>query len=267
VVSSGFIHGNSVDSGEGSYLNWQVATQDTPNNRSLINWQFGWLFSTTSCRGLRKGSCSISGNILYNNQTGGDGVHTFGSGHDHRPAYQVASGSLWIGHNNDGTAGIYAGCDLTGFSGLRSNGSGVWSLPTINRLSDPPSTPVFGDIRQTSFVTAFLDGGNGAPIDSREAAYTTDPGGSGLTIVAASSIGYATVTGLSPGTTYYVWARTHNAAGYSGWSGRGVVRTIAGTRVNDGGTWKEAIPYVRVGGVWKLARPWVRTLGEWKETI
>ena len=266
MVSSANLNGNNVDGTEGSYLNWQVAGQDVPNNRSLINWQIGWRFAATSCRGLRRGIFSISATVIYNNQSAGDGVHTYNSSHNHHPVLQIASGSLWIGHGADGTGGLYAGCDLTGFSGLRSNGSGVWSLPTINRVSDPPSTPIFQNIGQTFFTGSFSDGGNGAPIDSRELAYTTDPGGAGLAIINANP-GYATATSLSPATTYYVWARTHNVAGYSGWSGRGIVRTIGGARVNDGGTWKEAIPYVRVGGVWKLARPWTRVLGEWKETI
>ena len=266
MPSSGEIQGNHIsDFGEYSWLDWQVATQDVAGNRTLINWQFGWQFVHYSCRGLRNGEAWISGNAVYYNHAGGDGVHSFNSGHDHRPRLQVASGSIWLGHNADGTGSISLGVTLTGFSGFVSTGSGSDALPTIPRISSAPSTPNLTEVTQTSFRSTWNAATDGAPIDFEQFSLSTgtDPD--------AGTINFSdtddTFTGLTPGTVYHVWARSHNVAGYSAWSGMATTKTIAGARVNVGGVWKEAIPYVRDGGVWKLARPWNKALGIWKETI
>jgi len=123
---------------------------------------------------------------------------------------------------------------------------------------------VISDLTQVSLTATFTDAGDGAPVDSRQLSYSTGTDPNAGTII--SSDGSDSITGLSPATTYNVWARTHNVAGYSAWSAMTVTRTIAGATITVGGVVKEAIPYVKVSGVWKLARPWVKSLGEWKQT-
>ena len=268
MSTSGAYQGNHVsDGGEWVYLNWQLVSQDVANNRSLINWQFGWAFVAYSCRGLRNGEAWVFGNVYFYDHNSGDHVHAFNSSHDHRvPDLQISSGSLWISHNVDGTSpliGFYA--TLTGFSGSVSTLNTSDSLPTIPRVSSPPSMPSISELTQVSFRSTYSDAGDGAPVDSRQLSYSTGTDPDAGTIISSDTDD--TVTGLTPATTYHVWARTHNVAGYSGWSTMATARTIAGARVNDGGVWKEAIPYVRDGGVWKLARPWLKSLGTWKETI
>lgn len=266
MPSSAQLDGNAVADtpSENVRMSWSVVTQEVDNNRSLVAWSFGWHFGTYSCRGLRQGQIIINGNTYYYNFAGGDGIHTYNGGHDHRPYFEVASGSVWLGHNGDGTGIINSYIAMTGFSGQFSEGWGEWALPTIPRLSSPPSTPVVSNVRQTTADISFTDGGGGAPIDSRQIGYGTNPSSPTTTI---SSDGSDTLTGLTPATTYYVWARTHNAVGYSDWSPRTSFHTIGGARVKVSGVWKEAIPYVRVSGVWKLARPWVKVMGTWKEGI
>ena len=141
MSTSGQLNGNNVDGTEGSYLAWQLASQDIPGNTSTINWQVGWRFSTTGCRGLRLGDGVINGTTVYSDHDSGDGVHGFVSGHNHRPALQTASGSIQIAHDSDGTKTFSCSVNMTGFSGLLSSGSTSFSLPDIVRAPSAPGTP------------------------------------------------------------------------------------------------------------------------------
>lgn len=111
----------------------------------------------------------------------------------------------------------------TGTSGL---GGPTNFSQYISRATAPstPSVPVISSITSTSVVATFTDGANnGAAIDSRQLSYGTDPGGSPTRI---SSDGSTLITGLTPGTTYYFWARTHNSEGYSPWSASRSAKTL-----------------------------------------
>lgn len=265
-VTSGSVLGNIVadGSGERAYLNWQLASQSIPGNYTDINWQMGWDFSSLSCRGLRRGKAIINSSYVYYNMDAGDAVHAFNSGHNHTPVLEIASGVARLNHGPAGTANFGGFVTLTGFNNQKSEGSNTWDLPTISQTTPAPIMPVLTHIAQKSIRVTFTVPEGGAPIDGKQLGYGTDPD-TPTTIVSAT--GDDAISGLSPATTYYVRARTHNAAGYSAWSTPLIARTIAGAYVNDDGVWKEAIPYVRSGGVWKVARPWINIAGTWKEAI
>ena len=117
---------------------------------------------------------------------------------------------------------------------LQATGTSSLAGPTtvskaIDRgsIPDPPSAVTLSSITSTSMLATFTDGDNGGlTIDSRQIAYSkTNSTASGLTIV--SSDKSTSLTGLSVGTTYYVWARTHNSKGYSGWSSVRSAKTLA----------------------------------------
>jgi len=145
---------------------------------------------------------------------------------------------------------------------------GPRSSATTIKVPSPPDPPIISNATQVSFVASFTENSNGgSPILERQLTYNlVDTVNSGSP-VSFNYTGVMTVTGLSPGTRYYVWARLRNAAGWGAYSlPSSVVVTVAGAQVLVGSTWKQAIPYVRDGGVWKLAQPWGRTAGVWKET-
>jgi hypothetical protein len=268
MSTDGTISGNNTpDPGnEGTYFNWQLAGQDGVGNYSVINWQFGWRFATYSCRGLRQGWTFIDGNYVYYNYNGGDGVHNYNGGHDHRPALEIASGSVTIYHNVDGTRQFYASMGMTGYSANTSNGEGTWDLPTIPRDPGAPSTPVISDLKQKSVVVSWTPNpADGLPNTEYTIGYGTNSSTPDTTTT--SSTLSKTITGLTPGTKYYFWVKATNSVGTGPYSAPSNATTIAGARVNVAGVWKQAIPYVRDGGTWKVARPWTKSLGEWKEDI
>lgn len=150
-----------------------------------------------------------------------------------------------------------------------SEGWSAWSgrASATTPTAPPAPTPVIiSDITQTSFWGLFAGNGNGgSPVLEWAIYYNTQNNQTGVQTKAYTTAP-TQVTGLLPATTYYVWSRARNAAGWSALSEVRVMRTVGGAWITVGGVKKEAIPYVRVGGVWKLARPWGRIAGVWKET-
>lgn len=220
--------GNVVaDGSEYSYLDWAVTTQEVENNRSLISWVVGWHFVTYGCRGLRNADGTVQGSLVYSDHVSGDHVHPFNGAHNHLSGggdLPVQASEIWVSHNEDGTQTLTAAVNITGFSGQVSSGSGSWALPTIARFTSPPSTPVISEVTDVSFRAVFTDGTGGAvPIDDRELGWSeTNELPPEFTM---SSDGDDVIEDLFTGSTYFVWARTHNAAGWSDWSDPAIVET------------------------------------------
>ncbi len=136
---------------------------------------------------------------------------------------------------------------------------------TFMTLTDPeiPGLVKFSNITQTSVTTEFTDGDTGGTgIVERQVGYSLVQS---LPTTILTYSGPTTVTGLHPSTWYYFRSRTRNSVGWSDWSPATSVKTLAGVRINVGGVWRSAVPYVKVAGVWKLARPWGRQAGNWEE--
>lgn len=114
----------------------------------------------------------------------------------------------------------------TGTSGL---GGPTNFTQYIQRAIVPPAptTPVLSEVTYTSVKAVFNSQGEGFPPPVREwqLGYGTD-----LNNVQSylSSTGTSTVTGLTPGTTYYFWARGRNDTGWGPWSPRSAGVTTQG---------------------------------------
>lgn len=180
----------------------------------------------------------------------------------------LSGGSLFTVDTDHVFTGLASGVTYYFWARTRNaKGYSPWSpvayAKTI-KVGDAPDQPILSDATQTSFTASFTDNGNGgSPIVERQLGWNTANTTIGATT--ATYTGVMIVNSLLPATTYYVWGRVRNAAGWSPWSPVSTIATIAGAYVNVSGVWKKAIPYVKHGGVWKLARPWNRVMGVWKE--
>jgi len=154
-----------------------------------------------------------------------------------------------------------------------TNTSGLGGPTTLSVAVDrgsipsPPSKVSLTNVKFTGLNWAFTDGANnGYAIDARQLGW----GLSSTSVQFSSNIGSAksgTLSGLAPGFRYYVWARTHNAKGWSAWGPVNSAVTLGPAFIYVAGQgWRRAIPYVRVAGVWKEAQPWVKKSGVWKVT-
>lgn len=145
-----------------------------------------------------------------------------------------------------------------------SKGWSAWSTrASFVTLDVPaaPSAPAISAITQTSVYADHTNNATGgATITNFQYGYSlTDS-----TPTTSFTQDQHTITGLSPGKTYYFSARVKNSQGWSAWSTRTPAKTIAGARVKVGATWKDAVPYVKVAGVWRLARPYIKQTGVWR---
>lgn len=230
--TSGSAYGNNVDGSEGSYLDWQLSSQSVSGNYSVINWQAGWRFSSSSCRGLRNGEAYINGSTVYYDHDSGDGVHGYSSGHDHRPKLQTASGQITVYHDSNGTKSFNASVTMTGWNGgpnlVSSSGSVWWALPDLATTPAAPTAIRFSNITSTSVVASFDDGSDGGiVIDQRQIAYGTSPNLSETQFFPTwSGSRTYTITGLTPGTKYYFWAVCHNSKGWGAWGPRSEATTL-----------------------------------------
>ena len=116
------------------YLSWQLSTQQTDNNRSLINWQIGiqgtsgytayWYSNAVKVNSAEINGGSSLGSGTWSNKTlaGNQKI-------------QLLSGSKWVGHNSDGTKSFSGNVSGWLYSNGTATASGSWALTTIPRNS------------------------------------------------------------------------------------------------------------------------------------
>lgn len=150
------------------------------------------------------------------------------------------------------------------------NGWGNWSYrtqaDTLKGLlvPTPPGVVVLTNPTQTSVVASFRGSADdgGATIVEYQIGYGLDQWGPSNFV---SSGGTSTLTNLSPGKTYYFWARARNSVGWSDWGPISSISLRAGAFVFSGYQARPAVPYVIVNGSPRLAEAWVRYGGVWRK--
>lgn len=186
----------------------------------------------------------------------------FGANPNYPEAYWPSNGDSDVGPFVSGTR-VYFWA-----RGRNAIGWGAWSNrteATTWRVPDAPQAVTFDDLAQTSVTTRFVDRSNGGTeILERQLGYSQNS--TAAVSFAGNFSGVNSLSNLSPGKTYYFWARSRNSVGWGPWSEKQVLNLIAGARVFVDGQWKRAVPYVKVDGAWKVVRPWVKAAGVWKET-
>lgn len=170
----------------------------------------------------------------YSNDT--QSLHYWGQLGDSNIGYVMNSPSGTSTQKFVGTIGVggqgqsYGGGPVYGV-GVQVSGAYDGSAPTHTEYfslpARPPNTPVNPGMGvdsvgvNTARVVVNATDGRGAGVDAYEAYICSNNAypGSGGNVVASSGGGTFTANNLSPVTTYYAFARAHNAVGWSAWSG------------------------------------------------
>jgi len=71
------------------------------------------------------------------------------------------------------------------------------------------------------------------------------------------------ITGLSPGTNYFVRVRAHTASGFGAFSPTASLKTLTGAKVMRNGSWVDAPAYVYRGGSWVSCTVYKYRGGTW----
>lgn len=144
-------------------------------------------------------------------------------------------------------------------------GTSPWSsveTATTYDLASGGSTPIISNVTQSSVNVSYTVSTytGGKPIMSARVGYGTDPNAPQKYVTGTKM----TISGLTPGLTYYFWGQAYTEFGWGYLSGRASARLLAGMWYFYQGQWRRAVPYVRVNGVWKPATPLIKIAGMWK---
>ncbi|OKI45116.1 fibronectin type III domain-containing protein [Micromonospora sp. CB01531] len=138
-------------------------------------------------------------------------------------------------------------------------GWGAWSpsrtFTTDTTAAGATSKPSVASVLATSASVSWS-----APSDTGGASITgyelqRDTSSSFAAPVTATTTNPSTsLSGLLPGTTYYLRVRAVTSAGTGGWSATTTFTTLSGVKVGDGTRWVDAIVWVGDGSKWVLAQ-------------
>jgi hypothetical protein len=174
--------------------------------------------------------------------------------------YWLQGRDVWFGN-------LYPGTDYEIFGQVRNDiGWSAYGGSTRTRtlrIPDAPNPVMFDNPQQMSVVIDYNYSGRwdgGAPVQEWQVGYGLDPNNPQAYVGGVRQ----QISNLQPGRQYFFWARGRNQIGWSPWSQRSQVTLNAGALVRDGGTYKRAVPWVKVNGIWRVAKPWTKDAGNWR---
>ena len=267
MATSGQVKTYEVDGGTYFYVDWQQTSQSESGNYTNINWQLNihcrWNYYSNA---IRSNGVSINGSSVY----GGGTFSNINQGN-----YRLASGSLRINHNNDGTKTFNISTSGWVIDGGDTSGSQNFTLNKINRYATTNS--VTGSDIENNFSVNYSKYVNDykyklrisypgiRPIETIDD-YVSD------TSFALSSATIEDIYNTYPNTNTFdlgfaieTWdsaGTTKLSAGNEKVINCTKVDRIARLYVNN--EFKRAVPYVWVTNEWKKAIPYVWSNNEWK---
>lgn len=173
--------------------------------------------SATWAGGSFPATVTINGQQVFSGPAP-SGVFDFRDG---APYHNIATGSIWIQHNSDGTKSF----TISGNAGPASifGSASAAAAVSADRIPKPPSQPPAPVI--TSRTTTSLSFTRGTPSDNGGAAISTynfqvatDSAFSNVVLAWNSGSGSQVASPLAPGTAHWIRYRAVNSVGNSAWS-------------------------------------------------
>lgn len=219
--------------------------------------------STPAISGVKATSVVVT---FHDGSNGGDSIDARQIGYSLTTS--VSGGSIVSSDGSTTISGLTAG--KTYYFWARTHNSvgwGPWSgraSATTQQVPTAPQAPLLSSVTATTVDVAFYPNSDGgSAITAWQIGWGTSSSAPTSSVSAKSP---QVLSGLTPGTKYYIFARAQNSVGWSAWSKPTMMITVAGAYILVGSTWKLAIPYVNVGGTWKMAEAWGRNAGAWSRT-
>ncbi|UGL61833.1 minor tail protein [Microbacterium phage Franklin22] len=180
-------------------------------------------------------------------QVGANG--NFGYDFRNSDSLLIHASDNWFGHDGEGhmwvTIDGYANVAIMGYTEVHSG----YSAPRIAQPAAAPTPIGLTNITTNSMQYQFS--GNdlrGAAWVNWEFQYADNPSFTGATLVGSN--GTSTVTGLTPGKTYYFRSRAQTNAGAGAWSSVISAKTLAAVYHSNGTAWQPVEVYVSNGTAW-----------------
>lgn len=219
--------------------------------------------STPSISGVKATSVVVS---FKDGSNGGDAIDARQIRYDNNS--DASSATIVSSDGSTTISGLATG--TTYYFWARTHNSVGWSSwsgrasAKTQSVPTAPQAPLLSSVTATTVDVAFYPNSDGgSAITAWQIGYGTSSSAPTSTVSAKSP---QVLTGLTPGTTYYIFVRAQNSVGWSAWSKPTMMNTVAGAYILVGSTWKLAVPYVNVGGTWKMAEAWGRVAGVWSRT-
>ena len=266
MASSGGVTTYTIDDGTYFYCNWQQASQDTANNRTLINYQYG-----VYCRynyysnAIRMDYVNINGSQVKGSET----YSNLGQG-----THQLGANSMWISHNADGNKTFNINLSGWAIGAGTATGSQNFTLNKINRYAVTNSATGNNieenfSVNYTKYVSTYkyklrISIPNVRELEKID--YNTS--GTSFTLSKQTIDDlyniYGPLSTFNLGFAVETWDSTGTNKLSDGNEKILSCSTDSKGRIRINGVWENATPYIRVNGEWKRAIPHIRINNEWK---